>query len=81
MNPLASFVRLDKQTPVWGVNSFASCPIHAGEADHSAGKQMGLHIPVLSGLEFVLVLGLWLSVADQDVALTAPGAPPKERTA
>ena len=53
---------------------FVQLPAHVGPANPTATAQMGSCIPVLSVSASILGSGLWLTVADRDVALTAPGA-------
>ena len=65
---LASFAQPDGHAPVWGGNSFAEFSMLADDVGHTVGQQMGLRVPALPGADPVLSSGLWLSVADQDIA-------------
>ena len=54
-------------------NSFAELPARQGARNAEVGRQIGYRTIALGGLNTALGLGLWIAVANRDVAVAASG--------
>ena len=70
---LRTLVHPHGETSVWGVDSFAVLPVHAGLADLQGGEQIGHRMRCLRGIRLSRGSGFCLAIADRDALLTAPG--------